>query len=202
MVKRALEQMVISEKWESYRDGPECGTAEFVREKVLSAVWWCKVKYIVDFTEPIYEMLRVADTDTPCLHLIYEMWDSMIEKVKKKTIYQHEEKEESEESTFYDVVQSILVNRWAKGNTPLHFLAHSLNPRYYSEQWINGGVGRVRPHKDAEISQMRISCFKKLFPAAEDLKRVKEEYTKFSTCTGEFNDYDLIYDRWILHPLN
>ena len=160
------------------------------------------MKYIVDFTEPIYEVLQVADTDTPCLHLIYQMWDSMIEKVKKKTIYQHEEKEESEESTFYDVVQSILVNRWAKGNTPLHFLAHSLNPRYYSEQWINGGVGRVRPHKDAEISQTRMSCFKKLFPAAEDLKRVKEEYTKFSTCTGEFNDYDLIYDRWILHPLN
>ena len=150
MVKRALEQMVISEKWESYRDGPECGTAEFVREKVLSAVWWCKVKYIVDFTEPIYEMLRVADTDTPCLHLIYEMWDSMIEKVKK-TIYQHEE-EESEESTFYNVVHSILVNHWAKGNTPLHCLAHSLNPRYYSEQWINGGVGRVRLRKDAEIS--------------------------------------------------
>ena len=84
MVKRALEQMVISEKWESYGDGPERGTAEFVREKVLSAVWWRKVKYIVDFTEPIYEVLRVADTDTPCLHLIYEMWDSMIEKVKKK----------------------------------------------------------------------------------------------------------------------
>ena len=49
---------------------------------------------------------------------------------------------------------------------------------------------------------MRISCFKKLFPAAEDLKRVKEEYTRFSTCTGEFNDYDSIYDRWILDPLN
>ena len=42
------------------------------------------MKYIVDFTEPIYEVLQVADTDTPCLHLIYEMWDSMIEKVKKK----------------------------------------------------------------------------------------------------------------------
>ena len=95
-------------------------------------------------------MLQVADTDTPCLHLIYEMWDSMIEKVKK-TIYQHEE-EESEESTFYNVVHSILVNHWAKGNTPLHCLAHSLNPRYYSEQWINGGVGRVRLLKDAEIS--------------------------------------------------
>jgi len=49
---------------------------------------------------------------------------------------------------------------------------------------------------------MRMSCFKKLFPAGEDLKRVKEEYTRFSTCTGEFNDYDSIYDRWILDPLN
>ena len=150
MVKRALEQMVISEKWDSYKDGPDSGTTSFVREKVLSSVWWQKVKYIVGFTEPIYEMVRVAGTDTPCLHLIYQMWDSMIEKVKK-TIYQHEE-EESEESTFYNVVHSILVNHWAKGNTPLHCLAHSLNPRYYSEQWINGGVGRVRLRKDAEIS--------------------------------------------------
>ena len=47
-----------------------------------------------------------------------------------------------------------------------------------------------------------MACFKKLFPAAENLKRVKEEYTRFSTCTGEFNDYDSIYDRWILDPLN
>ncbi|CAN6182580.1 unnamed protein product, partial [Urochloa humidicola] len=201
MVKRALEQMVISEKWESYKEGPDSGLAIHVREKILSTAWWSKVKYIVDFTEPIYEMLRVADTDTPCLHLVYEMWDSMIENVKK-AIYKHEEKEDGEESSFYNVVHSILVSRWAKGNTPLHCLAHSLNPRYYSEQWINGGAGRVRPHKDAEISQMRMSCFKKFFPVAADLKKVKEEYTRFSTCTGEFNDYDSIYDRWILDPLN
>ena len=86
------------------------------------------MKYIVDFTEPIYEVLQVADTDTPCLHLIYEMWDSMIEKVKKE-IYLWEGKEHDEVSDYYSVVHDILIARWTKGNNPLHCLAHSLNPR-------------------------------------------------------------------------
>ena len=36
----------------------------------------------------------------------------------------------SEFSPFYDVVYEILVARWIKNNTPLHCLAHSLNPKY------------------------------------------------------------------------
>ena len=32
-------------------------------------------------------------------------------------------------SVFFDVVQSILLSRWGKSNTPLQCLAHSLNPR-------------------------------------------------------------------------
>ena len=89
---------------------------------------WGNVDFILKFTIPIYDMIRVADTDTPCLHLIYEMWDSMIEKVKKE-IYLWEGKEEGEESDFFLVVYKILIDRWIKGNNPLHCLAHSLNPR-------------------------------------------------------------------------
>ena len=103
----------ISEQWELYRDD-NAGQAQRVKEIVLNDLWWDKVNYIVEFTDPIYEMIRVADTDTPCLHLIYEMWDTMIEKVKK-VIYRHEGKEDNEESSFYSVVHSILVERWAKG---------------------------------------------------------------------------------------
>jgi hypothetical protein len=47
--------------------------AKHVRGKILCNQWWENVSYIVDFTEPIYAMLRLADTDKPCLHLIYEM---------------------------------------------------------------------------------------------------------------------------------
>jgi hypothetical protein len=73
-------------------------------------------------------MIRVTDTDKPSLHLVYDMWDSMIEKVGV-AIYRKEGRRENEFSPFYDVVHKILEDRWNKSNTPLQCLAHSLNPR-------------------------------------------------------------------------
>jgi len=60
--------------------------------------------------------------------MIYEMWDNMIEKVKDR-IYRHERKQPDEESAFYVTIYAILYDCWLKSNTPLHCLAHSLNPR-------------------------------------------------------------------------
>jgi len=127
MVKRALQSMVISDAWETYRED-NSGLARHVRKKILCEQWWENVAYTVDFTDPIYEMLHVAHTDKPCLHLIYEMWDTMIENVKK-VIHTKEKKQDDEQSTFFSIVLDILVDRWTKSNTPLHCLAHSLNPR-------------------------------------------------------------------------
>ncbi|XP_066313441.1 uncharacterized protein [Miscanthus floridulus] len=152
-VKTALQQMVISDKWSVYRevrDDSPTPTAQIVKDLILSDVWWDKVDYILKITTPIYEMIRMTDTDTPCLHLVYEMWDSMIEKVKK-VIYRYEGKQEDEESSLYSVIYDILIARWTKGNNPLHCLAHSLNPRYYSKKWIEEGPGREPPHKDKEV---------------------------------------------------
>jgi hypothetical protein len=126
-VKAALQHMVISDKWSIYKD--DAPTAQVVKEKILSDVWWGNVDFILRITTPIYEMIRIADTDTPCLHLIYEMWDSMIEKVKKE-IYLWEGKELNDDSILYSVIYEILIARWTKGNNPLHCMAHSLNPRY------------------------------------------------------------------------
>jgi len=55
-----------------YRDN-DVGQAQFVKEKVLNDLWWDKINYIIAFTEPIYDMIRVADTDKPTLHLVYVM---------------------------------------------------------------------------------------------------------------------------------
>ncbi|XP_028081189.1 uncharacterized protein LOC114282636 [Camellia sinensis] len=132
---RGLQAMVISEKWASYRED-DVGKAVVVKEKLLNDIWWDKIEYVLSFTLPIYEMLRFCDTDKPCLHLVYEMWDSMIEQVEA-SIYMREGKSENEESAFYFVVHQILVERWTKSSTPLHCLAHSLNPRYYSGMWLH-----------------------------------------------------------------
>ncbi|RLN34641.1 hypothetical protein C2845_PM03G19120 [Panicum miliaceum] len=194
-VKVALQHMVISDKWSIYKD--DASTAQHVKEKILSDVWWGNVDYILRITTPIYDMIRIADTDTPCLHLVYEMWDSMIEKVKKE-IYLYEGKEPNEDSDLYSVIHDILIARWTKGNNPLHCLAHSLNP---SNKWLEEGVGRLPPHKDKEVSQMRMTCFKKFFRMPEELAKVKEEYSRFSSCSEEFNDPDSIHDRWAVSPM-
>lgn len=129
LIRRALETMVISEEWASYRED-DVGKAAFVKEKIMDDLWWDKVTYILDFTAPIYDMIRVCDTDKPTLHLVYEMWDTMIEKVKLE-IFKKEGRASNDRSPFFEKVYDILVSRWTKSNTPLHCLAHSLNPRYF-----------------------------------------------------------------------
>ncbi|KAH1232510.1 hypothetical protein GmHk_09G025143 [Glycine max] len=94
-LKKGLQEMVISDQWSSYKEDD--------------------VDYILSFTSPIYDVLRRIDMKASSLHLVYEMWDLMIEKVKN-AIYQYEGKEESEESTFYEVVHSILIDRWTKSS--------------------------------------------------------------------------------------
>nr|KAJ0219590.1 hypothetical protein LSAT_V11C300149840 [Lactuca sativa] len=148
LIKRGLQAMVISEEWSSYRlDDTEKANA--VKEYILNDDWWDKVTYILSFTGAIYEMIIACDTDKPCLHLVYEMWDSMIEKVKIE-IYKKEKRPTSQISSFYDVVRRILVARWAKNNTPLHCLAHSLHPRYYSDAWLMEDSTRCAPHRDGD----------------------------------------------------
>ena len=55
---------------------------------------------------------------------------------------------------------------------------HNFFRRYYHEKWINERAGRNPPHKDLEISQMRMKCFRKFFPIAQELNQVKDEYSK------------------------
>lgn len=126
-IKHGLQSMVISEQWSHYRED-DTQKAAFVKETILNDKWWDKVDYVLSFTKPIYDMLRSCDTDEPNLHLVYEKWDSMIEQVKI-AIYQHEGKELNQHSSFHEVVYNILIDRWTKSYTPLHCLAHSLNPR-------------------------------------------------------------------------
>ena len=89
--------MAISEQWASYRKD-DVGKAQKVN-MILSDLWWDKVDYILEFIAPIYDMLQVADIEKFCFHLVYEMWDSMIEKVKA-AIYWHKCLEDNKYSSF------------------------------------------------------------------------------------------------------
>nr|XP_023873559.1 uncharacterized protein LOC111986170 [Quercus suber] len=198
LIKRCLQAMAISDQWASYRED-DVGKAQKVKDMILSDLWWDKVDYILEFTGPIYDMLRIADTDKPCLHLVYEMWDSMIEKVKA-IIYRHEDLEDDQYSLFWAVVYDILIDRWTKNCTPIHCLAHSLNPKYYSIEWLSGNPKRIPPHRDHEISMERSKCLDRYFQDESELKLVvKSEFATFSG--GRFPSPDALTDRWALQPL-
>ncbi|XP_020424460.1 uncharacterized protein LOC109950316 [Prunus persica] len=145
-VKEGLEQMVISPNWSLYKED-DVSKARRVKEKILDEYFWDEIDYILSFTASIFEMIRMADTDKPSLHLVYEWWDTMIEKVKA-AIYRKEHKQLHEESDFFDVVYQIILERWTKSSTPLHCLAHSLNPKKspsykegVTQMWDIGGDG-------------------------------------------------------------
>jgi len=128
-IRESLVQMVVHANWAAYKEAPASRAhSQRVKDLILDDVWWDKLTYIVSFMLPIYSMIRATDTDKPCLHLIYEMWDDMIEKVKTP-IYRHEGKGPNEDCALYIVIKKILLSRWTKSNTPLHCLAHSCNPR-------------------------------------------------------------------------
>ncbi|GAV74929.1 hypothetical protein CFOL_v3_18409, partial [Cephalotus follicularis] len=99
-----------------------------------------------------------------------------------------------------DVVYNILIERWMKSSTPLHCTAHSLNPRYYSKEWLNAISGRVSPHKDVKLSEERNKCLSRYFPDVEERRLVNQEFARFSVGLDAFGSFDSLEDRWVSDP--
>ncbi|GAV60089.1 Dimer_Tnp_hAT domain-containing protein, partial [Cephalotus follicularis] len=99
-----------------------------------------------------------------------------------------------------DAVYNILIDRWTKSSTPIHCIAHSLNPWYYSKEWINDVSGRVSPHKDMELSEERNKCLRRYFPDVKERRLVNQEFDRFSGGLDAFGSFDSLEDRWVLDP--
>ncbi|KAM3204482.1 hypothetical protein P3L10_027891 [Capsicum annuum] len=83
----SLEKMVMDDEWKNYKgdNGIEAKTRE-IKSFIMNDEKWDSIDYFLKFREPIVDMLRDADLDSLKLHLIYDMWDSMIEKVNKNNL--------------------------------------------------------------------------------------------------------------------
>ena len=144
--------MVILEFWSFWRKTDQLASKK-VKETMLDDVWWEKVNLVINIMEPIISLLRFADTDQPILGDVYEGWDSMIESMRAIIMENDFSEYGTSSKSLWTTIQDILISRWDKNCTPLHYLAHSLNPKYYNNDWLNGGPSlRVPPHKDREIS--------------------------------------------------
>ncbi|XP_068307387.1 uncharacterized protein [Pyrus communis] len=173
-VKEGLQQMVISSNWALYKED-DLVKAMSVKQKILDEYFWEKIEYILFFTAPIYEVIRMADTDKPCLHLVYECWDTMIENVKA-AIYRNERKALHEKNSFFDAV-------------------------YYSSEWLQEDPSQVAPHRDVELTTERKKCFERYFSNEEIRRSINVEYASFSMCLNDFGAIDSMNDRFHLEPV-
>ncbi|XP_047253664.1 uncharacterized protein LOC124887790 [Capsicum annuum] len=193
-VKFSLEKMVMDDEWKNYKGDKGIGAkTRAVKFFIMNDEKWDNIDYFWKFTEPIVDMLRDADLDGPKLHLIYDMWDSIIEK-DKKIIFEHEgENLISGQSNFFNSIHGVLVARWNKKNTPLHCMTHSLVPKYYHQSWLQGEneIQRVAPNEDLEIASNRIKCFQRYFDSNQ-MTQVSLEYGKFCTMGDYFGEPHVI----------
>nr|KAJ0226840.1 hypothetical protein LSAT_V11C100002020 [Lactuca sativa] len=61
---------------------------------------------------------------------------------------------------------------------------------------------RCDPHRDGEISQERMKCFRRLFPNDDEYGRVLDEYAMFSMKSGPFEDLTSISKMATMEPKN
>jgi hypothetical protein len=199
-VKAALRSMVISKFWSFWRKTDQASSKK-VKDTVLDDAWWERVDLTIKIMEPIISLLPFADTDKPILGEVYEGWDSMIESMRTIILQNESPEYGTSAEIFFTTIQDILINRWNKNCTPLHCLAHSLNPKYYNCEWLSGGTSRrFPPHMDHELSEGRKEAFRRIYQDRASFDEVEAGFIDFSTANGRFSSYDVLRDRGAKKP--
>ena len=132
-MKGALAATLISDmqdQWRLY----SLDVAVEVKRLILDDQFWGDVKFVMEFVEPIYDMLRYADTNGPCLGEIYENMDSMCERIRSIR--------DEKNPNLWAQWKNIIHGRWNKLNNPLHMASDAVNPK-----WYDHSTGRRPPPK-------------------------------------------------------
>jgi hypothetical protein len=74
-----------------------------VEDMVLDGQFRQQVRYILQFTKPIYNMIQFADTDQPVIGEVYEQMDSMLGQIKEIV--------EPRNAILYDHIHKHVVKR-------------------------------------------------------------------------------------------
>ena len=155
---------------------------------------------MLKFTAPAFKLLQSTDTDQPFLGEVYDGMDTMVEKTVG-IISQESPQLLFIDVGFVDLIQKIMVDRWNSFNTPLHTLAHALNPRFYDEEFIAQSNGkRKAPHQDREVANGVKKALMRIF-LAHLHREVKEEFASFTVGMDDYSDVSALEERSTMYPV-
>jgi hypothetical protein len=129
-----------------------------IKNTVLDNQFWTQARYVLQFTKPIYNMIKFSYSDWPMIGEVYEQMDSMLGLIKDIV--------EPKDVNMYNLIRVEVEKRWEMLNIPLHALAYVLKLKYYHISWLStlapGGGTKKKPHQDLEVEAGRI-FFKQFF---------------------------------------
>ena len=106
-VREALASMVSSDSWQGLkvRAASTSDRHDFqeVEDTILDGHLWTQVKYVLQFTKLVYNMIHFADTDQPMIGEVYDKWIACL--VISKTLLSKE----------MQSCMTIFINMWSKG---------------------------------------------------------------------------------------
>ena len=194
-VRQALGAMVMSDEWDEIstdRDGMDAA-----KDTVLDSHFWAQVKFVLQFTKPIYNMIRFADSDRPVIGEVYEKMDNMLGQIKDIV--------ELRDHNLYDFISIEVEKRWEKLNIPLHALAYVLTPKYYHTSWLStpapGGGAKRKPHQDPEVQSGYMQALEKMYPDLEECDSIRQQLSMYISGTGAFGSNAAHRDRGNLPSL-
>ena len=88
---------------------------------ILDGHFWSQVRYVLQFTKPIYNMVWFVDIDKPVIREVYEQMDSMLGHIKDIV--------QPKDAILYDHIHKHVVKRWDNLNVFIACLSICVNSK-------------------------------------------------------------------------
>ena len=178
--KASIRAVMCNSEWENSRLSKESKAKE-LEEIILTNAFWEGAVKVLKICEPIVDMLRMVDSDTPCMGFVYEGMDRCKEAIAKS--FNNVENE-------YMEIWEVIDERWKMLHSPLHAAACYLDPRLF-------GIER---NDDAEVMNGLYEAIERLTPDIEESRRLREQLRAYRLEEGIFAKTSAINDRANIPP--
>lgn len=195
-LKETLISMVSDDdEWESMRGTSKAMlTHDTAKEIILDEHFWRDLEFMRFFTRPIGKMIQYCYSDAAAIGDVYQKMEDMVVSIKEGL--------DQDQPEMISEVEKLVMKRWDKANFPLIMLSYVLNPKYYSESWLqsNGSPKRSKPHADPFVQSVYLSAISKL-TSAQDASVIRKQLSDFTSDGGVFGRPEAIEDRKNMTPL-
>ncbi|KAK9665685.1 hypothetical protein RND81_14G128800 [Saponaria officinalis] len=129
-----------------------------VADYIKDDSFWEEVENVLRILEPLYHILKFADSEGPLMGEIYEKMNNMLGEVKDIMAT-------NRRSSDFVTMEHLITERWEKMNVPIHCSGFALNPRFYDANYLlstaPGCLKRNAPNLDKEVVTGVMKAFEK-----------------------------------------